>query len=253
MFTMNKKRAFTLLEVLVAGSILFIVSAAVVGLSNSIIQGTALTTDQATANRLATQGLELVTKIRDDNVKQGNFNDGRFVWFEPVNEATDYGWWQLGEVSNSWQINKDEIDFSTNEIDLTDFDSTKAEKQTVDQIDFYRFICVEALAADSFIGEDQKIFCNAQNDGGSYIDVIDGTRSEIDSCFAGSLGTTYNKDSYCEFTDESLNRNRISGGDKFIPNGNAVRVRSIVVWEDRDEFHIAQVATMLTNWRSFTE
>lgn len=253
MFTMSKRRAFTLLEVLVAGSILFIVSAAVVGLSNSIIQGTALTTDQATANRLATQGLELVTKIRDDNVKQGNFTDGRFVWFEPVNEATDYGWWQLSEISNSWQLNKDEIEFPDNSIDLTDFSEANAEKLSVDQIDFYRFICVEALAANSLPGADQRIVCNGQADGSGFIDVIDGTRSEIDSCFAGSLGITYNKDSYCEFTAESVNRNRTIDDDKFIPNGNAVKVRSIVVWEDRDEFHSAEVATLLTNWRSFTE
>jgi type II secretory pathway pseudopilin PulG len=250
---MNSKKAFTLLEVLVAGSILFIVSAAVVGLSNSIIQGTALTTDQATANRLATQGLELVTKIRDDNVKNGNFTEGRFIWFEPVTEATDYGWWQLEEISNNWQINKDEIDFPDNQIDLSDFDSTKAEKLSVDQIDFYRFICVEAWAANAFLNEEQTILCNAQSDSSGFIDVIDGTRSEIDSCFAASVGTTYNKDSYCEFTAESLNRNRSVGDQKLIPNGNAVRVRSIVVWEDRDQFHVSQVATALTNWRSFTE
>jgi type II secretory pathway pseudopilin PulG len=246
-------RAFTLLEVLVAGSILFIVSAAVVGLSNSIIQGTALTTDQATANRLATQGLELVTKLRDDNIKNGNFTDGNFVWFEPVAQAADYGWWQLGEIGGSWQLDKDEIDFPQNEINLATLDGTKAEKLSVDQIDFHRFICVEALAANAFTDEEQKIFCNAQNDGNGFIDVNDGTRSEITNCFAGSVGLTYNKDSYCEFTSESLNRNRATGEDKFIPNGNAVKLRSIVIWEDRDQFHTSEVSTLLTNWQSFVQ
>lgn len=246
----SRKKGFTLLEVLVAGSILFIVSAAVVGLSNSIIQGTALTTDQATATRLATQGIELVNKIRNDTVKGGDFTQGKFIWFPPVESASDYGWWQLSSISNNWQLNEDDVDFPDVSIDLNSFDSAKAEKISEDQLDFYRFMCIEALAASNYPQENSTIFCNAQESGNGYVEVIDGTRSEIDSCYQQSLGLNYNKDSYCEFSAESINRNRVDGLDKYIPNGNAVKVRSIVVWEDRDEFHRTEVSTMFTNWQT---
>lgn len=252
MIKFSNNRAFTLLEVLVAGSILLIVTAAVVGLSNSIIQGTSVNADQATAGRLASQGIELVTKIRDDTVKKGNFSLGEFVWFEPAERSSSYGWWQLAQSGNAWTISNDELDFRGNSIDLTSFDEKKAEKLSVDQIDFYRFVCVEALAASNYF-DDQKIYCNTQKIDNDTRDINDGTRTEKDECLLYSVGiTTVNKDSYCDFTAESINRYRVGSTNKYIPNGNAVKVRSIVVWSDRGEYQKSELSTILTNWRSYS-
>lgn len=81
-WSMNRlKRAFTLLEVLVAGGILFVVSAAVVGLSNSIIQGTVISSDTTVTNRWVAEGIEFATKIRDDNSRIQGFSQGQQYWF----------------------------------------------------------------------------------------------------------------------------------------------------------------------------
>lgn len=256
----SRKSAFTLIEVLVAGSILFVVSAAVVGLSNSIIQGTAITTDEASANRLATQGLELITKIRDDQAKSGGFTDtGKFIWFAPVEDPAEYGWWQLSEnppSSNAWDLDLDD-DFS-NVIDTTvgEFNPDLAEAILLNdtaganQITFYRFICIEALAAESN-QEDGLLNCNTAKVNNNNLPVIDGTRDNPESCYSVEVGSTVNEDIYCQFTEESLNRNRVITG-KIIPDGNAVKVRSVVIWQDRDIYRQTEISTILTNWQSIT-
>ncbi|MEX1123747.1 MAG: prepilin-type N-terminal cleavage/methylation domain-containing protein [Patescibacteria group bacterium] len=254
---MKTSKAFTLIEVLVASSILFIVSAAVVGLSNSIIQGTAITADQASANSLATEAIELTTKIRNDTVKGGGFNtpgsEGKFIWFAPAEDPIEYGWYQLGEdpvTPNKWSLNYDGADFG-NVIDTTtaDFDPTLAETITVGQVTYYRFTCIEALAAEAD-QQDGLLNCNTIKDGNDYNAVIDGTRDLPSECYSGD--NIWEEDIYCKFTKPSLNYNRVVQ-DKLIPDGNAVKVRSIVIWQDKDIYRSSEIATILTNWQLLTQ
>ena len=243
------KRSFTLIEVLVASSVLFIVSAAVVGLSNSIIQGTSVTADTASANRLATEGLELITKIRDDKVKNADFRSGIFVWFDQVKESTDYGWYRLKQdefpEDNNWQLIKDsEVPYG-NIIDLTEFDVKGAEEISLGLIDYYRLICVEAIAAEN----DQinnSLNCNTVDEGNQVVN--DGIRDVVSAChLEPSPG-----DIFCKFTKDSLNKNRL-GTVKKIPDGNAVKIRSVVLWNDKDVYRTTEISTILTNWQSFAQ
>lgn len=253
------KRAFTLIEVLVAGSVLFIVSAAVVGLSNSIIQGTALTTDEATANRLSTEGLEIVTKIRDDQLKQATYQSGRFIWFEPAESVDDYGWYKLDEVvanSNAWLLQRQAT--LPNVIDTVDgtFDVTLAQRLSVGTIDFYRLICVEAVGGTD--NQDEKsLNCNTRSNVEQIVN--DGDRSTAvltNECFSeGATANAYKEDIYCQFTKDSINRNQITtaANEKIIPDGNAVKVRSLVFWNDRGNYRVSSTATLFTNWQSVVD
>ena len=243
------KRSFTLIEVLVASSVLFIVSAAVVGLSNSIIQGTSVTADTASANRLATEGLELITKIRDDKVKNADFRSGVFIWFDQVEESSDYGWYKLEKEefpfgNTDWQLTRETETAYGNIIDLTEFDVRGAEKIRLGLIDYYRLICVEAIAAEND-QDDSSLNCNTVS-GGEVVN--DGVRDVISACYTGSSPG----DIFCKFTKDSLNKNRL-GTDKKIPDGNAVKIRSVVLWNDRDVYRTTEISTILTNWQSFAQ
>lgn len=258
------KRAFTLIEVLVAGSILFIVSAAVVGLSNSIIQGTALTTDETVANRLSTAGLEIVTKIRDDKIKNASYDlpgqTGEFVWFDQAESSSNYGWYALSEpTTNSWTLGT-KLSQLSNTIPLEDTTTitallASAQKQTVGIIDFYQLICVEAVAGTDN-QDDQELNCNTRSDTSQIIN--DGDRSSAvqnNDCFSGS-GTGYEEDLYCQFTKDSINRNRIvvvGTNDKIVSDGNAVKVRSVVLWNDKGTYRTVSTATLFTNWQSVAD
>ncbi len=255
------KNSFTLIEVLVAGSVLFIVSAAVVGLSNSIIQGTALTTDEAVANRLSTEGLEVVTKIRDDQLKQASYQSGRFVWFDPAETSAGYGWYMLEEETanpNSWQLQPQSA--LPNVINTADgtFDVAQAQHLPVGTIDFYRLICVEAVAG-SDNQADGSLNCNTRsNPGDPPIIVNDGDRQLAvltNNCFSdGANANEYKEDIYCQFTETSINRNRITTtNEKIIPDGNAVKVRSVVVWNDKGRYRSSATATLFTNWQSVVD
>lgn len=254
-----KKRGFTLIEVLVASSVLFIVSAAVVGLSNSIIQGTSVTADSATANRLATEGLELVTKIRDDKVKNANFTTGKFIWFDPVELYDKYGWYKLGETfpgNNIWELieeNSYNDPDTKNTIDLTSFDPQNMEYLPVDSIDYYRLICVEGVAAGNE-QEDTLLGCNIITIGGGALTVDDGDRdSSQPGCYdPGDTINLFREDTFCLFTQNSLNKNQV-GEDKRISDGNAVKIRSVVIWNDKDTYRSTDIATLLTNWQSFIQ
>lgn len=251
---LRARKGFTLIEVLVAGSILFIVSAAVVGLSNSIIQGTSTTTDEASANRLATEGLELVKKIRDDTVKNAGFGAGEFIWFDPVENATNYGWYALEEdaiLGDSWELNSVGSAYG-NVINLSSagFSPSAAEPIISGPLTFYRLICVEAVAAENDQSED-GLNCNTVAEGAKT--VSDGNRLITSDCYSeADTPTVRREDIYCDFTQESLNVNR-TVADKLIPDGNAIKIRSVVFWNDRDSYKSVQVATLLTNWRSVVE
>ncbi|MEX1052199.1 MAG: prepilin-type N-terminal cleavage/methylation domain-containing protein [Patescibacteria group bacterium] len=248
------KQAFTLIEVLVAGSVLFIVSAAVVGLSNSIIQGTAVTTDAAVANRLATEGLEIITKIRDDQNKQASYESGRFIWFAPAESVDDYGWYRLEEAvanSNSWQLQHQTSLPNVLDTAAVGFDVAQAQPLPVGTINFYRLICVEAVAATDNQAEG-VLNCNTRANTEQIVN--DGDRQEAvitNNCFSeGPTQNQYREDLYCQFSKDSINRNKISTTKKIIPDGNAVRVRSVVIWNDRGDYRVAATATLFTNWQS---
>lgn len=252
-FESIKKKSFTLIEVLVASSILFIVSAAVVGLSNSIIQGTSVTADSATANRLATEGLELITKIRDDKIKIASFETGKFIWFGPVESSAEYGWYTLDEFpANNWTLIPSPVYGDV--IDTTSFNGAASENiNNLGLVDYYRLICIEAVGAEND-QKDNSINCNTVEDGAKTVN--DGSRAAISVCFPyDNTGLNIrNVDVFCEFTEDSLNKNKVVANKfKLIPDGNSVKIRSVVLWNDRDVYRSTEIATILTNWQSFAQ
>lgn len=250
-------RAFTLLEVLVSGGILFIVASAVVGLSNSIIQGTSISNDTTITNRWAAEGLELTTKIRDDAVKQASFETGQVIWFAPAENVGKYGWYYLKDTSlaadgTQWALTK--IADTNNIIDLTKLSATlspdelKATNLTSDTLLANRLVCVEAVAAQKLTDE-TKLGCNVTENGTQTLS--DGDRTIRTNCDRGSLtANPRNEDLFCKLTLESLNRNKTGSGTTTIPDGNAVKVRSVVIWPDRGKNLTTDIATLLTNWKS---
>lgn len=68
----SHKKAFTLIEVLVACSILIILITAVVELGVTIINGSVLSRQRVTAYYLAQEGIETIRQIRDSNLIDSN-------------------------------------------------------------------------------------------------------------------------------------------------------------------------------------
>lgn len=216
------KRGFTLLEVLIAGSILFVVSAAVIGLNNSLIQGTSKVADRTQMNRWAVEGLDLFEKVRNDR-------DGSSVWLEQAEKVDKYGfyyWNSFGVLQGG----------GNNEIALIDINTNSAEELRSGVFSAFRMICVEAVGANKQ-SDDLNIYCNRTGGGG----VNDGDRGVPNDCSDG--------DAYCNFTQVSLNKDRLNSNKILIPGGNAVKVRSIVVWQDRGETQLTEATTLMTNWR----
>jgi prepilin-type N-terminal cleavage/methylation domain-containing protein len=232
------KKGFTLLEVLVAAGILFIVGSATVGLTNSIIQGTAQTSSETVANRLASEGLELVAKKRDDTVKAAVGDDPWFAYASAVNQ---YGWYA---VSPNGTLTATGLNLVPLLSVVTTATSLPVEvKQSVGNQDYYRLICIEAVGATvPTAANDTQTHCNTKLDGSAK---DDGNRNapSLTTC-AAPAGT----DTYCEITTASLSRNRV--GTLAIPPGNAVKIRSVVIWQDKELFRVSDVATFLTNWKS---
>jgi hypothetical protein len=116
-------------------------------------------------------------------------------------------------------------------------------KQSVGNQDYYRLICIEAVGATvPTAANDTQTHCNTKLDGSAK---DDGNRNapSLTTC-AAPAGT----DTYCEITTASLSRNRV--GTLAIPPGNAVKIRSVVIWQDKELFRVSDVATFLTNWKS---
>lgn len=240
------RRGFTLLEVLVAGGVLFIVSSAVVGLSNSIIQGTGLNSDRTEANRWASEGLELVNKIRIDTVKDPTPRaSGEKIWFAPATDwQSTYGWYELNEdtVNNTWSL--DPLTNLSNRVHLErslvpGLVSDSLHNQGVTG---YRLICVEAYGADSSLAGDDYIDCNRTPGSNPPTRKNDGNRNNVAACQEGI-------DTYCEATRTSINQNQLNATEMIIPPGNVVKVRSVIVWQDRNIFRTAEIGTVMTNWR----
>lgn len=70
--SVNQKKAFTLIEVLVACAILIILITAVVDLGVTLINAAVLTRQRTVAYYLGQEGIETVRQIRDSNSVDGN-------------------------------------------------------------------------------------------------------------------------------------------------------------------------------------
>lgn len=236
------RKAFTLLEVLIAGGILFIVSGAIVGLNNSIIQGTAVNADVTILDRWSSEGLELVAASRDNNLLSSNSDGSNQVWFNTATATNKYGWYVLAKVGNNWTLTAAPGTSST--LNFSAFTATSAETLTSQSLTAYRLICVEAVGAVTR-KDDTTISCNT-NAGGSAI-ASDGDRAAVGS-------TCDANDTYCVNTKPSLNRNDLAAASqKIIPAGNAVKVRSVVVTANKANYTVSDVATLLTNWKGFEQ
>ncbi len=247
----QRLRSFTLLEVLIAGGILFIVSAAIVSLNNSIIQGTSVNADETVLNRWSSEGLELVTASRDNNLLSGNSQNGNQVWLNSATTTSQYGWYILAQSGNSWSLTP--APGTSNTLNLAAFGASSAETLTSQSLTAYRLICIEATGAVTR-RDDVTVSCN-ENAGGSVI-VSDGDRTIVGAtCDANNT--------YCANTKPSLNRNTLTcianntcpsaGSAKIIPAGNAVKVRSVVVTQNKANYTVSDVATLLTNWKGFEQ
>lgn len=240
MSNIKTSRAFTLIEVLVAMGILFFTSTAIVALSNALTQGTIVSADRTVTNRLAAEGLAAVTKIRDDNFQASVKDPGGLpVWLAAAiaENGADYGWYQLTPpnlaVSGTWELTK--ITGGTT------FESTELETLSdvlkSGQLTSYRLICLESVAAANWSVEGEWR-CNVNSAGAR---LTDGSRTNLADCDPGDL--------FCQMTKLSLTRQ--TAREIIIPAGNAIKVRSVVVWQDRDLFRSVSIGTLLTNWREF--
>ncbi len=236
-------RGFTLIEVLVAMGILFFTSTAIIALSNALTQGTIISADKTVTNRWASEGLAILTKIRDDNLQASVVDtDGLPVWLAAAkaDNGTDYGWYQLiSSPTNQWELAR-----------ITGIKTTIKKSELVNvsdislsgQLKGYRLICLEAVAAVGSLdnNNNQEWSCNVDAAGGP---LPDGLRTQLNDCQATDL--------YCQMTKGSLARQ--ASGTKIIPAGNALKVRSLVIWQDREIFRSAAISTLLTNWWEFSQ
>lgn len=237
------RRGFSLLETLIATGVLIVVIMGVTSLSNSLIVGTVVSADKTIINRWASEGIELTQKIRDDALLNKLTSPN---WFAPAiaENGDGYGWFKLSTTdSKTWSITRVTGDY--NKVIATDFiKDSISEKLTSDTTTGYRLICVEAVGAKDSRADD-NFFCNTTD----TQRVRDGARNDPNAtvCQAG--------DKYCQMTIESINRNRLQNplNDKIIPAGNAVKIRSVVIWEDKDQIRSSSMATLITNWKGYEQ
>lgn len=234
-----RQPGFTLLEVLISLGVLFVTASAIIALSNSLIQGTIGGANKTVTNRWASEGLELVTNIRDNRVKtSARDSNGNFLWFGPAVSSSSYGWYKLtGNDTAGWQLS---LASNSSKLALSDIvtQAGLAEPLTSDQLTGFRLICVEALAAASPTTT-TDVSCNTDANGQP---IDDGSRNQA------QLPNCQVNDSYCQLTQPSLNQNATTQ-PKLITAGNAIKVRSIVVWPDRTNFRLSSMAQLVTNWQ----
>ncbi|MEK7171238.1 MAG: prepilin-type N-terminal cleavage/methylation domain-containing protein [Patescibacteria group bacterium] len=237
------KRGFSLLETLIATGILVVVVLAVTSLSNSLIVGTISNADKTIINRWNAEGIELTKKIRDDNLlNKDTIKDPLANWFTPAIKTSSYGWYvlEVGDTSNTWKLTP--VAGYTNKFGRIELIAGLiGEELTSDQTIGHRFICVEAVRAQVERKND-NFYCNT-NDRLAPI-TSDGDRTKLSTC--------QTEDLYCAMTKESINRNTLATG-KIIPPGNAVKIRSVIIWEDKGSFKSSSLATMITNWKGYEQ
>lgn len=236
------KRGFSLLETLIATGVLIVVILGVTSLSNSLIAGTVVSADKTIINRWASEGIELTQKIRDDALLDKLTSPN---WFVPAiaDYGSSYGWFKLEKLNDTtWKLNQAS---HPNRLSAEEFIDTAGTGLTSDTTTGYRLICVEAVGAkDSRIVDD--FYCNTTDND----PINDGSRSQLSTCQVN--GGKY--DLYCQMTFESINKNRLTSlEDKIIPPGNAVKIRSVVVWQDKDQFRSSSMATLITNWKGYEQ
>lgn len=243
---------FSLLETLIAASILIAVTLSIVALSNSLIGGTVVNADKTVINRWAAEGIELTKKIRDDNL----LNPNTPIWFIPAfnDDGSDYGWYKLtppNPSNNSATLTSAGV---RNNIDEATFigtgSSSVAERLQNGQTVGYRLICIESVeanAAPTNISDPNPFHCNTKGD----IALKDGHRTDLTDCQSSTI-TGNSNDVYCLMTKNSVNKNHLSGTN-FIPAGSAVKVRSVIVWKVKDQAHSSSVASLLTNWKGYEQ
>lgn len=239
--TIRKRSGFTLLEVLIAVGVLFIIGSAVVSLSNTLIQGTVKTADATITNLWAVEGLELLSKIRDDNYKNParEASGESTPWIDPAKDSSFYGWHALRpQADGTWKLEK--LTGIPNNVSIRAlYDAPVLEQKTSEGLVAKRVICIESVAAESPEITD-NLRCNTNQNG---VVVSDGARNRLSSCSTEDL--------YCRMTQASLNRN--STGTTIIPAGNALKVRAVLVWPNNDGFRSSSMGMFLTNWRSYDQ
>jgi prepilin-type N-terminal cleavage/methylation domain-containing protein len=237
--TVRKQNGFTLLEVLIAVGVLFIIGSAVLSLSNTLIQGTVGTADATVTNLWAAEGLELVAKNRDDRAKSGN----NPVWLEQAEAYSDYGWYTVELSGNQAVLTKATINSSDNVLNITKEQAFAADNDnllTSEGLTARRLICIEAVGVSSVnVGTNEdRLRCNMdRTTNGRY---NDGNRTIGANCSPNDL--------YCLMTADSLNRN--NSRRVIIPSGSAVKVRAVLVWQNQYGYQTSELGTILTNWRS---
>lgn len=241
--THQPRHGFTLIEVLIAGGVLFIVSAAIVGLNNSIIQGTTINASQAVLTNWASEGLELVSAHRDNNLLAANNQAGNQVWLDEAAATNKYGWYVLQKsFGGSWTLSA--ASGLGNTVTYASLSLSNSEVLSSQSITAYRLICIEAVGASSPKGA-ISVSCNTDQNGSPI--TSDGDRTIVS-------GNCDNGDVYCADTKPSLNRDALSGvAQTIIPAGNAVKIRSVVITSNKANYIIADVATLLTNWKGFEQ
>ncbi|QQG50007.1 MAG: hypothetical protein HZB70_00255 [Candidatus Berkelbacteria bacterium] len=241
-----RRPAFTLLEILIAVGVLFIVGSAVVSLSNTLIQGTVNTADSTVTNLWAVEGLEMVAKNRDDRLNSAN----NLTWLDQARSLEDYGWYYayLNPETEKVELTRAAINNDPNYLhikksEVMALNDSKAILQS-EGLSARRLICVEAIGVPS-VNETQntdRLRCNLdRNSNQRYNDGdLQGNRTVGTDC--------YNNDLYCIMTKPSLNLNNATS--TYIPTGNAVKVRSVVVWQTTQGYRTSEMSTIMTNWKA---
>lgn len=234
-----KLTGFTLLEVLIAVGILFVVGSAVVSLSNSLIQGTIASSDSTIVNLWAVEGLELTTKSRDDNIRQPTrlASGEPGVWLSAAQSPDQYGWHTLVKNGDRWDLQRLDLPLALET--AAAYQSTQAESKQSGGLTAKRLICLEAVGAVS-TASNSELRCNTTANGEA---VSDGSRLNLTACESS--------DSYCRATSESLSKNTLV--PVVIPAGNAVKARAVVVWPHRASYRSAGMATFITNWKGYDQ
>jgi prepilin-type N-terminal cleavage/methylation domain-containing protein len=235
--TVRTKSGFTLLEVLIAVGVLFIIGSAVLSLSNTLIQGTVGTADATVTNLWAAEGLELASKNRDDRVK----DDVTQPWLDQAVSYANYGWYRIALQGNTVVLTRADFNGNSTKLRISKAEAMTAGDQLVSEsLTASRLICIEAVGADSnnqnLTGD--QLGCNLNPQGNASFN--DGARQISTACRPNDL--------YCAMTKDSLNRN--NSRDILTPAGSAVKVRAVLVWQNQFGYQTTQMGTMLTNWRS---
>jgi Tfp pilus assembly protein PilV len=255
------KRGFTLIEVLVSGAILIIVTLAVVAISNSITQSTEASSDVTVSSNLAQQNLNLVTEIRDNgfSVPVSDPTCGN-IWFDQACNSNQYGWYALTQdttqPSKPWSLKQitasSMIGPSTA---LSDFVKNATPDQNSSP-ETYQLICIEAYGANDNPNPSSPNTISCNNNGSGKA-VSDGNRTLTQGGSCTNDDPTYGTDSYCRDTEQSLNwdGNNVAGSNFYIPAGNAVKIKSVVVWQTASTsvtptYKSTSLTGLITDWQS---